>query len=104
MGGRKGLFLEKPDIVDKYCRRLINEKNPQLAEMSLIQFARMYQPIHRKNISDEHDENEEEKKDIDENINTSSDIMPLWKDEEDRIANYYITVIQATILILYLQQ
>ena len=60
--------------------------------MSLIQFARMYQPIHRKNVSDEHKENEEEKKDIDENISTSSDIMPLWKDEEDRIANYYITV------------
>ena len=55
MGGREGLFLEKPDIVDKYCRRVIHDKNPQLAEMSLIQFARMYQPIRRKTASDEHE-------------------------------------------------
>ena len=29
-GGREGLFVEKPDIVDKFCRREIKEKNPAL--------------------------------------------------------------------------
>ena len=26
-GGREGTFLEKPDIIDKYCRRDMTEKN-----------------------------------------------------------------------------
>ena len=40
-GGRDGLFLEKPDIIDKYCRREILEKNEELEELSQIQFAKM---------------------------------------------------------------
>ena len=90
MGGREGLFLEKPDIVDKYCRRVIHEKNPQLAELSLIQFARMYQPIRRKTASDEQEEVDNFDDDVD--INNSSDNRSIWKDREDRISNYYITV------------
>ena len=34
-GGREGLFLEKPDIVDKFCRREIIEKHEELAAMAL---------------------------------------------------------------------
>ena len=30
MGGREGLFIEKPDIIDKYCRRIITEDYRQL--------------------------------------------------------------------------
>ena len=88
MGGREGLFLEKPDIVDKYCRRIINENNPQLAEMSLIQFAKMYQPIRRKNVTEEYEEREEE----DNDFKDSAENKPIWTDEEDRITNYFITI------------
>ena len=30
VGGRDGLFLEKPDIIDKYCRRIIPENKQEL--------------------------------------------------------------------------
>ena len=85
-GGREGLFLEKPDIVDKYCRREIDQDEPELRELSLVQFAKMYQPIRNKSSledisqsSHEHEENE-----INEEISQ-------WKDDDDRIANFYIT-------------
>ena len=44
-GGRDGIFLEKPDIIDKYCRREIQDSNPELKYLSLLQFAKNYQPI-----------------------------------------------------------
>ena len=75
MGESEGLFLEKPDIVDKYCRRVIHDKNPQLAEMSLIHFARMYQPIRRKTASDEHEEVDNFDDDVD--INNLSENRPI---------------------------
>ena len=31
-GGRDGRFLEKPDIVDKFCRKITTEKNPELGD------------------------------------------------------------------------
>ena len=37
-GGREGTFLEKPDIIDKYCRRDITEKS-ELKELRPSQFA-----------------------------------------------------------------
>ena len=55
MGGREGLFIEKPDIIDKYCRRIITEDHIQLQDLSLVQFAKMYQPIRRKRHSTEDD-------------------------------------------------
>ena len=42
-GGRDGLFIEKPDIIDKFCRREITEKNPELAAMASIHFGKMYE-------------------------------------------------------------
>ena len=44
-GGRDGLFIEKPDIISKYCRRKITEDNPELGALSLMQFAKNYQPV-----------------------------------------------------------
>merc|ERR1711940_298721 len=38
-GGRTGKFLEKPDIIDKFCRREIIEADPELEELTAIQFA-----------------------------------------------------------------
>ena len=86
-GGREGIFLEKPDIVDKYCRRKIKPGEPQLRELSLVQFAKMYQPM-RKKPSLESDSSD---------TSSSSDCgddngaFNQWKDDEDRVANYYIT-------------
>jgi hypothetical protein len=34
VGGREGKFMEKSDLIDKYCRREIPDKNPQLKELS----------------------------------------------------------------------
>ena len=35
-GGRDGLFVEKPDIINKYCRRKITPDNPELGALSLM--------------------------------------------------------------------
>ena len=48
-GGRDGLFLEKADIIDKYCRREIREDSG-LEELRLSQFAKMYEPIRGKQV------------------------------------------------------
>ena len=50
-GGRDGIFLEKPDILDKYCRRDI-ENNPNLKDLCAAQFAKMYEPIRGKMTED----------------------------------------------------
>ena len=65
-GGREGLFIEKSDIVDKYCRRVISDTNPELEELTLLQFGKMYQPIQKKVKidQDEIDENESSKNNI----------------------------------------
>ena len=48
-GGRDGIFLEKPDLIDKYCRRDI-ELCPKIKDLCLTQFAKLYEPIRgRKN-------------------------------------------------------
>ena len=36
VGGRNGKFLEKPDIIDKFCRRDIADDKPELAELTAI--------------------------------------------------------------------
>ena len=91
-GGRKGKFLEKPDIIDKFCRREIREEDPELEELSAIQFAKMYDPIRNKSHK-EYDNNQQNVEDGDkcDDTNTTEVNNALWIDEEDRIANFYIT-------------
>ena len=89
-GGREGLFVEKPDIVDKYCRRIIPDTDLELQELSLLQFGKMYQPIQKKMEfdQDENDKNEGSKN----HIKSSSKQEYHWTNEEDRITNNYITI------------
>ena len=90
MGGREGLFIEKSDIVDKYCRRQITEENPELEEMTLMQFARMYQPVQKKKDTDQYEWDQYYySKDSSAKI---ADQDYHWIDDEDRISNYYITI------------
>ena len=88
IGGRDGLFLEKPDLINKYCRRIITEDHPELLELPLIQFGRMYQPIRGDKDKDDKKDSSLEKK---ESSEESKQDIP-WKSLEDRIANYYVTV------------
>ena len=93
-GGRTGRFLEKPDIIDKFCRRYINEYNPELEELIAIHFAKMYEPIRRKVKEEDNEEpdvpdKKEEDKTEDENKKNTS--VPPWTSIEDRVTNYYIT-------------
>ena len=55
-GGRTGRYLEKPDIIDKFCRRDIGEYNPELEELIAIHFAKMYDPIRRKVKEEDNEE------------------------------------------------
>ena len=52
-GGRDGRFLEKPDIVDKFCRKITTEKNPELGALSIVQFGRMFEPIRKRGAEEE---------------------------------------------------
>ena len=52
-GGREGKFVEKSDIIDKFCRREILEKNPEIEALSAVQLAKMYDPIFEKKIKDQ---------------------------------------------------
>ena len=106
-GGRDGKFVEKSDIIDKFCRREILEKDPELEALSAIQFAKMYDPIRRKTskINEDSRHSKEDNQDINIDIDTaenngneeadnaekSNTTNDLWEDEEDRVANYYIT-------------
>ena len=91
-GGREGRFLEKPDIIDKFCRRKITEKHPELAAMPIMHFGKMFEPIRGKKM-DENDnrESSDEDSDMHDESNNCNNKTTPWKDEEDRIANYYIT-------------
>ena len=53
-GGRDGKFIEKRDIIDKYCERDL-DLNENLKELCLSQFAKMYEPINSRtfNVDDE---------------------------------------------------
>ena len=91
-GGRTGRFIEKPDIIDKFCRREISEKNPELGELTPIQFGKIYDPIRRNNKDEElQDEPCEETNNVQINGTEQTTNEPQWKDEEDRVANFYIT-------------
>ena len=41
-GGRTGRFIEKPDIIDIFCRREIPKDQPELEEMIAMHFAKIY--------------------------------------------------------------
>ena len=91
-GGREGKFLEKPDIIDKFCRRKITEKHPELAAMPSLHFAKMFEPVRgrnkKENVIEESSDEEEDSQNTDNNFDSNN---TPWKDEEDRVANFYIT-------------
>ena len=96
-GGRDGLFLEKPDIIDKYCRREITDDNLELEELSPTQFGKMFQPVSRKK-TDQSKEDDEKKQmeDNEEGNNVEDDahgeiIVGEREENEDKIVTYYIT-------------
>ena len=92
-GGKEGLFLEKPDIIDKYCRRDCSE-NDALLELRPTQFGKMYEPFTRilndkKLGEDDPDEidgkNTLKKEKEDENLQVD------MTEEEYEVAHYIIT-------------
>ena len=92
-GGREGLFIEKPDIVDKFSRRKITVKNPELRAMGSLQFAKMYEPIRGKTKAHKYEMGMAEDGESSDQQESSdqSEGDDLWKDDEDRVANFYIT-------------
>ena len=78
--------MEKPDIIDIFCRRKIPEDQPELEELKAIHFAKMYDPIRKKNKEEEQEETVMSNTDI---INGAT--QEPWIDDEDQVANYYIT-------------
>ena len=50
-GGKEGIFMEKPDVIDKYCRRDIEDR-PVISELCPTQFGKMYDPIRRRKTED----------------------------------------------------
>ena len=96
-GGRDGLFLEKPDIIDKYCRREITDENPELEELSPVQFGKMFHPFNRKKRDQRKEDDEKEDMKNNEEGNNGEDgeegenINGETKEDEERIETYYIT-------------
>ena len=88
-GGRTGRFLEKPDIIDIFCRREIPEDQPELEELTSIHFAKMYDPIRRRSKEEDQEEPTNSHSQS-QNIESQNNEEP-WADDEDRVANYYIT-------------
>ena len=78
-GGKEGKFIEKPDIIDKYCRRTITEING-LEHLKPIQFGKMYEPFRRKKNDDEAEE------ELDGENNSSENTFS----EEDMATEYII--------------
>ena len=92
VGGRNGRFLEKPDIIDKFCRREIRDWSPQRKALSALQFAKMYDPISKaKKIKEEEENSEAKTTSSEEDSSDDTEIHIPWRDEDDRIANFYVT-------------
>ena len=85
--------MEKPDIIDKFCRREITGQNPELGEMTLIQYGKMYEAIHGKKAKEEKEiKVETDKIDLEKgNRRNDDEGDDPWEDEEDRVTNYYVT-------------
>ena len=106
-GGKEGIFLEKPDIIDKYCRRDMDGKE-ELAELRPSQFAKMYEPISRKKPAmDKDDENVDmklddpisknrdgEDRELDPNPESDDESLNSESDDEEnddyKVANFII--------------
>ena len=87
-GGKDGFFLEKPDLIDKFCRREITNTTKELGELSAIQFGKMYQPYNfNKTTKITHNDDD---KNQDEDTSKEGNVVP-WKDDEDRVTNFYVT-------------
>ena len=100
-GGKDGLYLEKPDIIDKYCRRDM-AKNYELGELRPAQFAKMYEPYNSKNAKEEKDQkhniksdSKKEAEDNEEDENMKNDESDNETDDESddeyKVANFIIT-------------
>jgi hypothetical protein len=97
-GGKEGIFLEKPDIIDKYCRRDMTN-DPELAELRPSQFAKMYEPITRRKAEDKKDEeeftnlngNDDEALKHDDNDNRIINDIEDEEDDDYMVANFIIT-------------
>ena len=92
-GGKEGIFLEKPDIIDKYCRRDMS-KNKELAELRPSQFAKMYEPITRTKKKKESENNDDPEPDTEIMLEDDEHISPNGEDEECeeyKVANYIIS-------------
>ena len=76
----------KPDIIDKFCRREIAKEHPELEEVTPIQLRKLYDPIRRNNKDEEIRSEPLEATEIEDPTKE-----PQWKDEEDRVANFFIT-------------
>ena len=85
-GGRDGLFVEKPDLIDKYCRREIIEQHLELNELCPVQFGKMFQPIQRR----KEDETEEKKGGYDIEVGNTVE-EAIEKDNENDPSKYIIT-------------
>ena len=88
-GGRDGIFLEKPDIIDKYTRRDI-DRNENISELCLSQFAKMYEPINSKR-NDEYDDQYAKFASDDTSQDCSSRLEDYGYDMEYLVSNYIIT-------------
>ena len=85
-GGKEGFFLEKPDIIDKFCRRKIHINNEELEELSAIQFGKMYQPYHiKKSDKKQYVENKEDK-DFENDLNFKNKEDKDFKNKESKDA------------------
>ena len=93
-GGKDGAFLEKPDIIDKYCRRDMAYYE-HLSELRPTQFAKMYEPISRNNKVDDDTDNESESDKEDARKESVQKSMEEEADYEDSVeymvANYIIS-------------
>ena len=90
-GGREGMFLEKADIVDRYCRRNL-EKHPELEYLTLSQFAMMYEPINARNDEDEEEERKVPTKEMnDDGTNEEQDTEIGFLDKESMLTTYILT-------------
>jgi hypothetical protein len=95
-GGKEGTFLEKPDLIDKYCRR-DTTLCKELVELRPSQFAKMYEPITRKKYGEkkEYDISQEENEDeVTDKCGDDNNIDDNIEDEDEDdydIANFIIT-------------
>ena len=76
--GREGLYYEKPNWVEKYLRRDRSEWN----EMCFPQYAKMFDPIHKKEQENTTEENEEDfEGDVEQEVSDEKELSDFEKDK-----------------------